>query len=165
MQRMYLNLRGPIQRPLWNRLRRRLVQGSSAATIAAAVGAGALYATAAAEPSLSGAWVRDDGVELRLFHIGRWVTGTFANNDSVSFVAHFSSRTRLDGYIYVSWRDEDMRIACGRAPWPDHTFSASVGSSYEFMQFRWTNRRGDRATCATTSTEVTINSMRKKTDF
>ena len=169
MQRMSLHFRGPIRRPLWNRLRRRLVQTSSAGVISTTLAGGALYVASAAEPNLSGVWVHEDGTELRLFHTGARVTAIFERalmptEDDVSFVANFSSKSKLKGYIYLIWVDEEMREACGHEAFADHTFEASVDQNYMAMEYKWTQTWANQETCAPTSSQVRTNSLRRKTN-
>ena len=168
MQRMSVRFRGPIPRPRWVRLRRRLVQSSSAGVIATVVAGGALYVAAAAEPNLSGVWVREDGTEMRLFHTGRRVTATFEPTagragGGVSFVADFSSRSKLEGYIYLVWQEEEMREACGHEARADHTFRATIDQDYRSMRYNWTQTWANQETCVPTSTQVRTNLLRRKT--
>lgn len=163
MQRVSLHLRGPVRRPLWNRLRRRLVQSSSAGVITTALAGGALYVASAVEPNLSGVWVHDNGTELRLFHVGNQVTAVFEEDGVTSFVADFSSASKLEGYINLWWQEEDMREACGHDARADHTFQAIV-QNYQTMKYTFTQTRADQATCAPVSTQVQSSSLRRKTD-
>jgi hypothetical protein len=97
---MSLHLRGPIRRPLWKRLRRRLVQTSSAGMITTALAGGTLYVASAVEPNLSGIWTYGGGNDVRLFHTGSRVTAIIEalspeakemgfTEGEVSFVASF----------------------------------------------------------------------------
>jgi len=163
MHRMSLHLRGPIRRPLWNRLRRRLVQTSSAGVITTLVAGGALYVASAMEPNLSGVWVRDDGIELRLFQIGSRVTAIYESSDSVDFVANFTSRSRLEGYTNLIWEDAEMRKTCGHEPYRDHTFKATVNRGYNQIEYQWTRTTANKDTCAPTSFEIQYGTLRRKT--
>lgn len=162
MQRLSLHLCGPIRRPLWNRLRRRVVRTSSAGAIATVFAGGTLYVASAVEPNLSGVWVREDGTELRLFHVGSRVTAVFEADGGTSFVARFASGSKLEGYINLWWQDEEMRESCGQGAMVDHTFEAAVQPDYDTMEERWTQTFADEVTCAPTSSRVRSETLKRK---
>lgn len=162
MQRVSLHLRGPVRRPLWNRLRRRLVQSSSAGVITTTLAGGALYVASAVEPNLSGVWVRDGRTELRLFHVGSRVTASYENGVT-SFDATFSSSSKLKGYINLQWLEEDMRHACGHGLMKDHTFEATINGNYDVIREHWTQTWADQATCLPTSARLQSSTLRRKT--
>lgn len=173
MQRVSLHLRGPVCRPLWNRLRRRLVQTSSAGVITTALAGGTLYIASAVEPNLSGIWTWGGETELRLFHTGNRVTAIFETlspegkemgfaEGDVSFVASFSSRSKLKGYVYLRWEDKEMRDACGDAAWANHTYEATINGNYDTLVEEYTRKLYSKLTCAPQSSELQSGSLRRK---
>lgn len=162
MQKMYLHIRGPIRRPIWNRMRRRLVKTSSAGVITMLLAGGTVYVLSAVEPSLSGVWVRQDGLEVRLFHIGNRVTGIFEKSGSTNFVANFTSPSRMEGYMYVVWRDQDMRESCGDDAWKT-SFKANVMRGDDVIEYEWRQENGDPKTCDITSYDFKKERLQRKT--
>jgi hypothetical protein len=136
------------------------VQTSSAGVITTLVAGGALYVASAVEPNLSGVWVRDDGAELRLFHIGRRVTGIYEKDGVISFDANFSTGSNLEGYINLWWEDKK---ACGDDPFRDPTFEATVKPSYDAVKYQWTRPTADKGTCKPTSFEIQYGTLWRKT--
>jgi len=163
MRRMSLHLRGPIRRPLWKRLRRRLVRTSSAGFITALLAGGALYVASAVEPNLSGIWVRDDGDELRLFHVGNRVTAIFEQDGVTSFEANFSAGSRLEGYINLWWQGEESKRKCGHFADRDEDFKATVNKNYDVLQYQWTGGTDPRGGCKPTDFETHHSTLRRKT--
>lgn len=133
MERIDLEVRGPISHAIVNR-RRRIVRSAAAP---AAV-AGALYAALATEPSIAGLWAQPDGDRVRIHQVGQRVTGFFEESGSRSFVAYFVSANRLEGTLYGRWIDIEPGDACFEDVATDPTFSALVDWDAETISQRWT---------------------------
>jgi len=153
--------RGPLPRRRWRRVLRRLGEATTVKSAAVAAAGGAIYVAAASEPNVSGVWIREDGTELRLHHVGRRVTGFFEGSTTVSFAADYVGDRELAGYIRLIWLEEAMREECG-ALRPDDTFRATVNADYDRITYRWTRPLGDQETCRITALEPASGYLRRE---
>lgn len=155
MKTASLSVQGPIARSLVAMIRRRLGAGRAArllnrSTATAAAGAAVLAATAI-EPNLSGEWIRDDGVVVRIHHVGNRIRAYFP--DSVAtFEAMMVDEARMSGFIWLYWNEQPEH--CPNEPYRSRTFSGRIDWEKKILHTSWSHPRRNSANCALLETDI-----------